>query len=934
MKPKESAKSTIAAEDGGHRRIFRRAYSRDRLFLYLIPIIIGIGGIAISMQLRDLYVRIIILMLSVSIPLYAGGNVLARYRTGRVERFFLGLGLFMLIFGETLSVSGLGTGLAFDYRAWFAGENLMRLLGVLSLMLGLFSILFTLGRTGEDIEEIGERFWRLAAHMSEGVILSDREGYIILVNDRFLEMLGLREKDILGANTVELAQRFGMNIISENIEKRRKGVSSEYSINFKVRGEERSFVVNGSPIFDSEERFTATLATFRDNTEEQRLRERVERYASSLEHLVEEQTQRLIESEERLRQLLLSMSEGFLTIDAENRVRFVNERMLQILGCTRGDILEHELAEYLDPAGRIRLLNLVSRDAGPDGEPARQEVTFISRAGVAVPVMAALSRMADAHAEGPQYSLVITDISDLKAMESQLRDRAEELEQANEELRLHDRAKDSFLSNVSHELRTPLSTVNGYVEMLSGGTLGVLQPEQDRVLGVMKRNLDRLGGLINEIIEFSRMEIRGLDLSISLFDVEDFVNEAAASAHPGATEKEIGISCEFSGNPGYAWGDRRRLQQVLAILLNNAIKFTGNGGSIVMRAERTASRAIILSVVDEGIGIDPALHDKVFEKFFQVDSSKTRRYEGAGIGLSIAKNIAESHGGDITLESAPGRGSAFTMSLPDAAFDDTYPEGYNPLDSEQVLLLDESGEAGRLFERLLASRTGTFTAVSGSFQIIRHIENEGADIVIIDAGPTDVAGLGTERVLLQHPASAHIPRLVLTQETATTVAGIDEAIERTTFLFKPYNANQLFEAIGRALRGEYGSAVVKATGEALPQVIVIDPDPELLAFVELALTSRGIPCCIAHHPEQAINIARNVPVRALLIDADFTATNIQEYLLPLQEAPQTKEAPIYFLTGVENGYHGMVGVSGVLRKPFTASQLAALLQNEEEVKRA
>lgn len=914
--------------------MFRRSYSRDRLFLYLIPIIIGIGGIAVSMQLHDLYVRIIVLMLSVSIPLYAGGNVLARYRSHRVERFLLGTGLFMLIFGATLSVSGFGSDMLWDFREWVTGDNLMRLLGVLSLMLGLFAILYTIGRTGEDIEEIGERFWHLASQMSEGVILSDAAGYIILVNAQFLEMLGLREKDILGANTLELAKRFGINAISENIERRRRGEASDYNINLAVRGEQRHFVVSGRPIFDSEGRFTATLATFRDNTEEHRLRERVERYAGSLEHLVEEQTQRLSESEERLRRLLLTMSEGFLTIDTNNRVRFVNERMLQILACARGDILQRDLGDFVDTPSRIRLLNLLARDAGPEGEPARQELTFVDANEKAIPVMAAVSRMDEANTDGPIYSLVITDISDLKAMESQLRDRAEELEQANLELRLHDRAKDSFLSNVSHELRTPLSTVNGYVEMLSTGTLGPLSPEQGRVVGVMRRNLDRLASLINEIIEFSRMEIRGLDLDISLFEVEDLVNEAAASAHPGAAEKDISIDLEFSHAPGYAWGDRRRLQQVLAILLNNAIKFSGHGGKVTIRVDRDEDRhEIALAVRDEGIGIDPAYHDKVFEKFFQVDSSKTRRYEGAGIGLSIAKSIAESHGGTIALTSTPGGGSTFTVRLPGTAFDAAMPETGNPAAGLRIVVLDDVGHTTHLLESLLVE-AAEITRVTGSFQIIRHLDNQPADLIIIDSSISDVAGLGAERVLLQHPGTATIPRLVLTQETPLTVADIEEAAKRSCFLGKPYTAKALLEGIRASLRGETKEQTTREKEDAPPHVLVIEEDPELLAYLELALSSRNIPCCIAHSPEQAVSIARQVPIRAILVDADFHANALADYLAPLSQAPETKGVGIYFLTGVENGYHGMPMVSGVLRKPFTAGQLAAMLQNEEEGKRA
>lgn len=916
-------------EENAHLRMFRRKYSRDRLFLYLIPIIIGLGGIVLSMQLQDLYVRIIVLMLSVSIPLFAGGNVLARYRTRRVERFFLGSGLFMLIFGASLSMSGFGSGAAFDIATWVQGDNLTRILGVLSLMLGLFAILFTVGRTNEDIEEVGERFRHLAEHMSEGVILSDAHGNVILVNDQFLEMTNQRPEDVVGFNTKKLALSFGLNPVVENLEKRKRGEASEYTLMLTVGNEQRHFVVNGKPIMDSRGKMTATLATIRDDTEQHQLRKRVERYATSLEHLVEEQTQRLSESEERLRQLLVTMSEGFVTICDANRVRFVNERMKQILGRPEEEIVAHELSEFLDTPGRIRLLNMLARDPRPGGEPMRQEMQFITRPGRTISAMVAVSRMRDAAPDGPQFSVVVTDISELKAMEVQLRERAEELEQLNEELRLHDRAKDSFLSNVSHELRTPLSTVNGYVEMLASGSLGELTPEQRRVSGVMKRNLDRLASLINEIIEFSRMEIRGMELSITLFDVEDLVNEAAASAHPGASDKSINICVEVPEPLGVAWGDPRRIQQVLAILLHNAVKFTGQGGDIVIGARREENGEIVLSVKDNGIGIDPAYHEQVFAKFFQVDSSKTRRFEGAGIGLSIAKGIAESHGGSLSLESAPGQGSKFTIHLPGAAFNSRIGHFPEEVSGRPFAVLDESGTMAGLIKGLLEPQGCTIHRTDAANHLMRLLERETVDLVIINADAADIAGLGTERMLMQHPAHASIPRLILTQETTATVPELAEASERSIVLGKPFSGRDLLGAISGALRGEMQAH--DTPNESLPEhVLVVDADPELLAFVEMALSVRNIPCIVADTPAQAVRLASQVPVRAILVDADMPGVTIEEYLIPLREAPQTKGAPIYFLTGVENGYHAHAGLSGVLRKPFTAGQLAALLSNEEE----
>ena len=179
----------------------------------------------------------------------------------------------------------------------------------------------------------------------------------------------------------------------------------------------------------------------------------------------------------------------------------------------------------------------------------------------------------------------------------------------------------------------------------------------------------------------------------ALFDPARLLREAAAAIHPEALGKDISVNIFCAEGLSSVWGDYSKLSQTLGVLCNNAVKFTPEGGMTRLSAEQRADQTLALSVADTGIGIAPAYQERVFTKFFQVDSSKTRRYEGAGIGLSVAKSIVEAHGGKIELVSEPGKGATFTVVLPGTVFETheaiELPESCRGLPVVMVTALDD-----------------------------------------------------------------------------------------------------------------------------------------------------------------------------------------------------------------------------------------------------
>ncbi len=902
-----------------------------RLTLFVIPVLIGFGGVVFSQQFENPLWRWLTVAVSMALPVYAGGNLLARFHTSRLERLAMLSGVLLLILGAIFSVSGLAGAVFGDFMAFERVAGASRGIGLGSLFLGLFVVLFSVARTGEDTAELAERFRLLAEQISEGFILSTPDGTVCLVNQRFLDMFGITRDEVIGRNARELADQRNMMPIQEQLKNRALGVASEYELHIQVDGREKVLMFNGAPVFNRQGGHTATIATVRDMTELVMLTRRVEQYAKGLQQLVEEQTRRLQASEERFRGLLLTMNEGFLTVDANCRIRFVNPRMVDLLQLAETDMTGREIFTFVEDSSRSRLLALLAR-ASEQGEKAlRQEIEFIDAGGRLVPTVVAAAALPDGGEEESGHSLVVTGIADIKRMQQKLALRARELERANEELRMHDRAKDGFLSNVSHELRTPLSTIQGYVEMFAAGSLGPLEEAQVGAIKVVDRNVDRLLGLINEMIEFSRMQIRGIQIVQNLWRPDAVANEAAAAIHPDTLEKQLDVSVDCAGAPAFVWADRDKIVQVFGILLNNAVKFTPRGGRIRVCVEQAGERDLVISVSDSGIGIDPAFHQRIFDRFFQVDSSKTRQYEGTGIGLSIAKNIVEAHGGSISVASTHGEGSCFTVCLPGAV---ARPLGGDDpmkgIEHLRVLAASENEEFAEALRVLIGRGVAEIDWVPSGYQCVRRAADGTTDMILLNEAPSDVLGKTTMRLLRQNPLTQHIPTLVLTTESESDIGEVRGQWLATDFVVKPIAADALVGAM-RRLMDAAETGETPGLGDAHPAhplkrcVLVVDSDPGLLEWMATALKYRDIGCFCTTTPHAAADMAETLRPDAILLDGDVPRARVNDAIKVFRDCPATHVTPVYMMTGVSKSEFERLDVAGVLHKPFSINEITDVI---------
>jgi two-component system sensor histidine kinase BarA len=250
-----------------------------------------------------------------------------------------------------------------------------------------------------------------------------------------------------------------------------------------------------------------------------------------------------------------------------------------------------------------------------------------------------------------------------RTLEQRVQQRTSELQAANEKLKELDHLKSQFVSVVSHELRTPMTSIKGYVENLLDGLAGALTHKQTYSLDRVKHNVERLTRMINELLDLSKIEAGRLELTLAPVALSEVAEEVVESYQAAAGQKSIVLRTVFPQPLPMVMGDADKLSRVLINLVHNAIKFTPQGGEIQVEGRVRDGGDVEVSVTDSGNGIPPQDIEKIFDKFYWSESTPVEA-RGAGLGLAIAKNLVELHGGTIRVESTLGQGSRFSFTIP------------------------------------------------------------------------------------------------------------------------------------------------------------------------------------------------------------------------------------------------------------------------------
>lgn len=404
----------------------------------------------------------------------------------------------------------------------------------------------------------------------------------------------------------------------------------------------------------------------------------------------------------------------------------------------------------------------------------------------------------------------------------------EELERTKETEAMA-QARTAFLANVSHELRTPLTLVLGPLQSVLRSTDGLGDRARDE-LEIVLRNASRLARMVNDLLDFTKAEEQRLEPRWQRVDVVAIVKEALEDLQPVAKARALNLRGELSELEAVA-ADRRMFEKIVMNFLGNALKFTPAGGEVVAKLDLREGE-LIFSVTDSGIGIAPENLDKVFERFLQVDSAQSRRYEGSGLGLALAREFARAMGGDATVESEFGEGSTFEVHFPSQGPPDGLaPEdvdlgtleserwirvpvldedegraSLNPEvatvdqpDGDDVLIVEDNPDVQRYVSSVLGEAFEVRT-VSDGVEALASIEQRIPDVIVSDVMMPNMDGFELVRRIKNVPSLARVPIILLTAR-----AGVDAAVEgldagADDYLAKPFAPRELLARVRAAAR--------------------------------------------------------------------------------------------------------------------------------------
>jgi signal transduction histidine kinase/CheY-like chemotaxis protein len=475
-------------------------------------------------------------------------------------------------------------------------------------------------------------------------------------------------------------------------------------------------------------------------------------------------------------------------------------------------------------------------------------------------------------------------------MEFELYERSQELQKVNRELRDASKAKSIFLSNMSHELRTPLSAILGFSELLLDDDPERFKEEQRHgFLEHIHAGGEHLLGLINDILDLSKVEAGQMKLRLETVSVRKTIEAVVSSVAPLAAKKSLKMTTDTNTAPDVV-ADAGKVKQMVLNLVANAIKFTSEEGTITVAARRVG-RMVEISVADTGIGISESDRGKIFHEFQQLDSGVGRQVQGTGLGLALTRRFADLHGGDVRVTSNVGKGSVFTLSLPVAgpvpekvAAD---PTRGTASDNRPLILVVEDDPAVAELVKHIVERGGFRTAIArtGTEAVVMARELQPVAITL-DIGLPEIDGWGVLQLLKQDEMTSSIPVAVISVHDNPELGAALGALD---YFVKPIRANDLLLRLSKF-------KIKHSAGRDTVQVLVIDDEAANRDLLAAVLEPAGFAVTLASGGLEGIQLATSGRPDLILLDLmmpDVTGFDVVE---TLRAEKATEAIPIMVLT--------------------------------------
>ena len=503
------------------------------------------------------------------------------------------------------------------------------------------------------------------------------------------------------------------------------------------------------------------------------------------------------------RSIFHNMAEGLFTLDDNGNITSANPAAERIFNYRSSELDRMPVTRLLPSLGLRKLLRLTdsetssSSGAGKRLEPLCMEGLMSDGGKIDVEIL--LSVMQDN--DKKVFNCIVRDISERRRQETELLDAKKQAEHAN-------KAKGAFLANMSHEIRTPMNAIIGLSHLAMKAEL---DNKQRDYIEKINQSAENLLGILNDILDYSKIESGKLDIEATEFQLSDVIHNLDNLISLKAEEKNLTYQVNIDNNiPAILTGDPLRLGQVMINLCTNAVKFTDEGGSVEVKAElhdeNGEPQQILFSVKDNGIGMTAEQQSILFQPFSQADSSITRQYGGTGLGLAISRELVKMMGGDIWVDSIPGEGSTFHFTLPVTSSEKTYDLPQEALnDAQQAaserlkginLLLVEDNETNQLVATdMLACHGINVTVASNGQEALDLLDREAFDGVLMDCQMPGMDGYTATQHIRQQERFRDLPVIAITANAMPEDKKKCREIGMNGHISKPFNMNEILATL-------------------------------------------------------------------------------------------------------------------------------------------
>ncbi len=595
------------------------------------------------------------------------------------------------------------------------------------------------------------------------------------------------------------------------------------------------------------------------------------------------------EARSRLTDAIESISEGFSLYDADDKLIVCNSRYRDLFA-SHADVMQpgtsfetivrtavdRGLIEEADGRSDAWVRERLERHQGPGATHVqhRSDGRWI--------------RVSERKTASGGVVATYTDITELKQHEAELADLVGKLQIARDAANEANRTKSSFLANMSHELRTPLNSIIGVTEMLQEDARDLKREDQIEPLDRVARAARHLLALINDILDLSKIEAGRMELHLESFPVAPVIHDVVNTIETLAARNANRIVVDCGPEVGMMHSDQMRIRQTVLNLVSNATKFTKDGTITisVRRQQEAGGEWITIAVADSGIGMTPEQMGKLFQEFSQADSSTTRQYGGTGLGLAISKRFCQMMGGDIVVESTPGRGSTFTVRLPTnighperlVAQDGAAP---TPSVAPLILVVDDDPTVREVIGRFLERAGYSVVTANGGKEGLRLAQELRPAAMTLDVMMPDIDGWTVLAAMKGDPRLADIPIVLMTI--------LDErsrgySLGASDYLVKPVDRDKLIGVL-RSICGSVGG-----------KVLLIDDDDTMRRGIRLTLEPAGWEVTEAENGQ--IGLAHLAEARPDVIILDLMMPEMDgfEFLEKIRHRPEWPDIPVVVVT--------------------------------------